>query len=237
MRYKAVFARMIIVPASMLWLAGNVASAQSGSISGNPNPCTITPDISACTSSFLWFSQNTSYVQVWVSGGGSELLFAASGPGNASQDAIWITPPPSYGLFGLYDYSTGSRGALLGSTTVTATIVSTGSGSIAANPNPCVAGQGTCTSVITWSSQGTFYVKVLVSLNGGPDQTFAYTGTGGTYFQDASWILGPGFSYSFRLYDYSSGTQGPLLSSVIVTGTNPLSCLPLGLNATFRRLL
>jgi len=97
------------------------AYSQSGSISAAPNPCTIYYGQIVCSSTIFWSSQNTSVVQVWISfNGGAETNFASSGSGGTySQSAPWIqqAPPNTY-VFRLYDYSTGSRGALLGSTNV-----------------------------------------------------------------------------------------------------------------------
>ena len=95
--------------------------AQTGSVGSAPNPCTIYYTQSLCTSTVSWSSQGTTSVQVWVSvDGGSETLFASSGGGGTfPQDASWIQAIHSY-VFRLYDYSSGSRGALLASRTVTA---------------------------------------------------------------------------------------------------------------------
>ena len=95
--------------------------AQTGSVDSAPNPCIIYFTQSLCTSTVSWSSQGTTSVQVWVSVNGvSESLFASSGSGGAFlQDASWIKAINSY-VFRLYDYSSGSRGALLASRTVTA---------------------------------------------------------------------------------------------------------------------
>jgi hypothetical protein len=99
------------------------ADAQSGMISGSPNPCIIAGGQSLCTSTISWSSSGTSQVQVWVSvNGGAESNFGTTGVGGPySEDAPWIQGPPNSYVFNLYDYSSGSRGALLASTSVTGT--------------------------------------------------------------------------------------------------------------------
>ncbi len=95
------------------------------------------------------------------------------------------------------------------------------SGTISANPNPCVIARGasTCTSYINWSTQGATYARVFVL---GPHRW----GTRETEFGNslscesencrAPWIKKRN-SYVFTLYDYSSGRRGRVLSSVTVT--------------------
>jgi hypothetical protein len=103
------------------WLSlAPLASAQSGSISASPNPCTIYYTQTLCTSTISWSSSGTTQVQVWVSlNGGTQSEFAATGSGSGYfQAAPWIQPD-TY-VFYLYNYSSGSRGALLASVTVTA---------------------------------------------------------------------------------------------------------------------
>lgn len=95
------------------------------------------------------------------------------------------------------------------------------SGTITANPNPCVMERGasTCTSYITWFTQGATNARVFVL---GPH-------TGGTWESEfanslacesdrcpAPWIK-KGNSYVFTLYDYSSGRRGRALAAVTVT--------------------
>ncbi len=94
--------------------------AQTGSLSASPNPCTIYYTQTLCTAALSWTSQGTTAVQVWVAGDdGVEVLFAAGGSGEGSMNAEWIQAIQSY-VFKLYDYSSGSRGALLAGATVTA---------------------------------------------------------------------------------------------------------------------
>ena len=96
------------------------------------------------------------------------------------------------------------------------------SGTISANPNPCVivAPAVECTSHITWTTQGATHAMVFVVAphRGGTRETeFG----GGLKCESercrAPWIK-KGDSYVFTLYDYSSGKRGRALASVTVIG-------------------
>lgn len=93
------------------------------------------------------------------------------------------------------------------------------SGWINASPNPCIIphGQSLCTTTLTWSSSQTQLVQVWVSVSGGGEVLFASSGGGGPYSQSAPWIQAWGQIYSFRLYNYSTGARGALLSLIDVT--------------------
>ena len=100
------------------------------------------------------------------------------------------------------------------------------SGSISASANPCAPGpaQSSCTTTISWSSQGTLWVQVWVSLNDNPEKHFASSGAGGPHSRDASQIEKiSDFTYTFSLYDYSWGIRGVQLASVKVTGTGDMA--------------
>jgi len=117
---QAVVTRLGVLLAFSLICASH-ASGQVGSIDANPNPCTIPGGQYVCNTTISWSSQGTSEVQVWASlNGGAESAFASSGVGGPyNQSASWIQGPPNSYVFRLYDYSGGSRGALLASRTVT----------------------------------------------------------------------------------------------------------------------
>ncbi len=93
------------------------------------------------------------------------------------------------------------------------------SGWINASPNPRIIphGQSLCTTTLTWSSSQTQLVQVWVSVSGGGEVLFASSGGGGPYSQSAPWIQAWGQIYSFRLYNYSTGARGALLSLIDVT--------------------
>lgn len=92
------------------------------------------------------------------------------------------------------------------------------SGVITASPNPCLiaVGSNVCTSFISWSTQNVTTGRVYVTNTAGdPEKLF---GEATSFNNDpAPWIKA-NIVYTFRLYDYSSGARGALLSSVAVTG-------------------
>lgn len=93
----------------------------SGSINADPNPCTILQNQTTCTSNVTWETQNVTSALVFVSlNGGPESLFGSSlSCSGASCPAGFITAQPDYYDFNLYNYSMGSRGALLDTVRVT----------------------------------------------------------------------------------------------------------------------
>jgi len=98
------------------------------------------------------------------------------------------------------------------------------SGAISGGASQCTipAGLTNCTSDISWTSTGTTAVQVWVQLNGGTPSLFAQTGSNGS--SNATWIGPlPSNSYIFYLYDYSSGSLGSQLASVLITGQYGIS--------------
>lgn len=93
-------------------------------------------------------------------------------------------------------------------------IVPSSSSSLTASPNPCqVSSQGTCTTNISWNTQGLSSGSVCVNMNGGSEVLFAgYINGSGT--QAAPWIT-KGNIYNFSLYKNGCGSQK--LSSISVT--------------------
>jgi len=114
--------------------------------------------------------------------------------------------------FSLYDYSSGSQGALL------STVVTTGAPYLAASLDPChLAGAGQCTSTITWNALG--YTRAWVFVQdpyswGGVEQPVT-AGVSGSIAMTS--IQGSPHQYTFTLWDYSSGSRGANLGSVLVT--------------------
>ena len=102
---------------------------------------------------------------------------------------------------------------------VTVTVRRKPTGDIEANPNPCkiAIGSNTCTTTISWSTQGTN--KTLVEVDH-LRRAFATGGASGN--QNATWIQeAPANSYTFKLYDYMDSVKGTLIKSVPVTGIRP----------------
>jgi hypothetical protein len=95
------------------------------------------------------------------------------------------------------------------------------SGTIAANPNPCMIAKGksVCTTYITWTTQGITKARVYLvdkHKKGKEEQEFGTTLDCTGERCRAPWIE-KGNNYVFTLYDYSKGSRGAALSSVTVT--------------------
>ena len=214
------------------------AYAQTGMISASPQNCTIPGGSTVCTSMLSWTSSGTTALQVWLSvNGGTEVEFGSSGGGGYSNDpASWIQASTSY-VFNLYDYSSGSRGSLLSSTTVTGSYsisLSWGNSSDSAiTPNMVALDYWT----ITISGAPASAPIVLTSTyDGGTpyNYTLGYTTVSGTYSQTAqvtsssvgtytnSWAVG-GIAAGPPQYDYEI-IFTPTALSVYAMGTATPNC-------------
>jgi hypothetical protein len=96
----------------------------SGTIAGNPNPCTVAKGKSVCTSYITWTTQGVTRARVYLvdahKKGKEEQEFGTTLDCKGERcRAPWIEKGNSY-VFTLYDYSSGSRGAALSTVTVTA---------------------------------------------------------------------------------------------------------------------
>lgn len=97
-------------------------------------------------------------------------------------------------------------------------------GTIAANPNPCriERRRSDCTSFITWSTRGVRQAKVFVTDRGDRGRRTKEFGSSIACEStrcSAPWIA-RGKTYEFKLYDFSSGRQGQVLASIVVTATD-----------------
>jgi len=93
------------------------------------------------------------------------------------------------------------------------------SGTIAANPNPCVIErhQKMCTSSLTWSTQNVRHARVYVVSEGSRGREKSqFSGSRSCESCKAPWIERR--PYTFTLYDYSRGDRGRALSTVTVSG-------------------
>ena len=213
-----------------------LAHAQTGMVSPSPSNCTIPGGSITCSSLISWTSSGTTAVEVWVSvNGGTETLFGSSGSGPDSENATWIQASMSY-AFNLYDYSSGSRGSLLSTTTVTGSYsisLSWGNSSNSAiTPNMVALDYWTLT--ISGAPPNAAIKLTATYDNGSPyDYTLPSTTTGsGTYSQTSqvtlssvgiytnSWTVGgipagpPSYNYEIiftpgALSVYSSGATSP----------------------------
>jgi hypothetical protein len=172
----------------------------SGSIDANPNPCSIAPKETLCSSTISWTSQDAPDAYVGIDG--IEKVFSRWPSGAEVVD--WITE--SGYSFNLYDSYIKPK--LLDKVFVKGEPLA--SGSISANPNPCLIapGEKECSSTITWTSQNAPDAFVGVEST---EKVFS-TGSSGTVVVD--WITKGG--YNFNLYD--SPLNSKLLASVFVKG-------------------
>ena len=95
------------------------------------------------------------------------------------------------------------------------------SGVINAEPNPCriKPGEKECTTHLTWTTQNVKHARVMVKSEGKEgEKVREFSGSLSCESQrcPAPWIR-PDTRYVFRLYDFSSGTQGRELNLVTVT--------------------
>jgi hypothetical protein len=220
------FERLLRTAALALLPALGSALGATGAISANPNPCEIVPGAHDCTTYLTWSTQGAQKARVYVraegKGGTPEREFGAE-PACAKCTASWIEAGAQY-VFTLVDFSTGSRGAVLATVTVTALngpAAGAGgmSGVITAAPNPCriPPGKVDCTAVLTWSTVGAEHARVYVAVEGGKPSPEREFGTGRSCEKcTASWIA-EGDRYRFTLYDWSTGNRGRALASVVVT--------------------
>lgn len=201
------------------------ARAASGTITASPNPCVIPYGAHDCTSYLAWSTEGAHQARVYVQAqgkrGAPEKEFAKE-PTCARCGASWIEAGTQY-VFTLVDFSSGGRGGVLATVTVTASEgpgmrTAAVSGVITAAPNPCriEPGKADCTTYLKWSSTGP-HARVYVTAEGrkgAPEKEF---GTGRVCERcSASWIE-EGTRYLFTLYDFSSGSRGAALNSVVVT--------------------
>ncbi len=184
----------------------------SGSISASPQTVVIPAGSSVGTSTLQWTGSGASLFHVTVQCGGSESLFASSGPGTASQAAPWITVGSSC-IFRLRAET--PSGTELAQVTVVGVAGAAATGSINASPTTVVIppGQSSGSTLLSWTSSGASQVYVLVACNGGAQSTLTSGGAGaGSY---TTWIsVGSSCIYQLR----ASSVGGTLLGSVTVTG-------------------
>jgi hypothetical protein len=121
--------------------------------------------------------------------GAAETAFVGSGVGGPYyQDASWIQGPPNSYVFTLYDYSSGSRGASLGSKTVTgvyaATLTWGNSSNTVITPN-IVVGDYWALSISGAAPSAS--IDLHLTENGGSMQVYhlANAGSNGQYNQSA----------------------------------------------------
>ena len=90
------------------------------------------------------------------------------------------------------------------------------SGTISANPNPCViVRQSTCTTYVSWSTKGVEHARVYAVAEGSRGrEEKEFSASRSCEKCEAQWIEK---TVTFTLYDYSSGSRGRAMGTVIVT--------------------
>jgi len=202
-----------------------IAWAATAAISTCPNPCEIPPGAHECG---IYATQSTEpahharrYARAEGGKGVEESEFAAE-PACAKCRASRIeagTP----NILTLVDFPAGSRDAVVANVLTAFAGQGPGgyapSGVINAEPNPCQIppGEVFCTTYLSWSTNAV-HARVYVATEGrkpSPEKEF---GSGrARERRDASWIA-EGSRYIFTLYDFSTGSRGRALASVVVTG-------------------
>ena len=96
-------------------VTGTRAPPASGKISVSPDPCTIYHGQTGCTPTVTWESKGATSVQVWYSlnGGEEQFLTSSDGGGPYSRKLDVELKESDSIAFKLYDYSSGTREALL----------------------------------------------------------------------------------------------------------------------------
>jgi len=213
------FHHLIPIAAMAFLAASGPAWAATGTISASPNPCRIAPGSHNCGTEVTWSTQGVKSARVYVQKEGQGTAEREFGNKTSCDKctANWIEPGVRY-TFTLVDFSTGGRGATLGTVTVSA-LEGAASGVIKAAPNPCRLAPGKlhCTTVVTWSTQGVQQARVMVAIEGAkssPEREFALRTSCDNC--PADWIT-EGSRHTFTLYDWSTGSRGKALASVVVT--------------------
>ena len=96
----------------------------SGKISVSPDPCTIYHGQTGCTPTVSWESKGATDVQVWYSlNGGEEQFLASSAAGGPYSVQLDVELKEKDTIdFRLYDYTGGTRGALVKATEKSLTV-------------------------------------------------------------------------------------------------------------------
>lgn len=205
--------RRLLLTASILLgslVAALPAAASFGTIDASPTVVSIPAGSSLGTSTISWEAYGADVFYVGVNcGGGSESLFASSGPGTASQDAPWIQVGSACTFF---LHANSPNGVLLSAVTV----VGVGpTGSMSADPSTVVIPPGSSlgTTTIYWEGVNASLFVVTAQCGGGETE-FASSGPGPAS-QAAPWIQ-VGQTCVFRLRAGSS--YGQEVANVTVNG-------------------
>ncbi|MGH9521632.1 MAG: hypothetical protein ACRD3E_03770, partial [Terriglobales bacterium] len=204
------------------WLDGMVVLAKgAGTLTADPNPCIVASGATDCSTTLTWSTSNvTSAVLTMqdVTAGGGESTIANTTSGS---HPVSLQASHQY-LFTLYDNS-GSDLVQLAATGA----IAAGTGGIAANPDPCpiATGSSTCKTTVTWNTENVASVQVIMTDSQAPTSPQVIgTSLSGSY---SASIQAPPHSYTFTLYDTSTGNSVWLASTgVVATGNGILTASP-----------
>ncbi len=198
---------------------GEVKEIISGKVSASPNPCEIESSKSICTTK-ISFSVSSGSADVCVSTTGSDNLFSIFS-GSGVKDATWITTA-SY-TFKIKAPAGNCQGKAISTENVTGKYKTNPSGSLSANPNPCLiaAEKTTCETKISWDVANTTNADVCVSPAGVTDQLFAVVGAGSGE-KLAPWITSKVYTFTLRVSS-SGNCLGRVLAKVEVNGKSSVS--------------
>jgi hypothetical protein len=203
-----------------LLAATTAVTTGSGGISVLPNPCPIPSGFTVCAAEVTWAAESVTAAQVTLedAAGGGELFFAS---GVSGIETAFLQAPPHFYTFRLYDISLGIP-FWLASTAAFAS----GSGTLAADPNPCALEPGalTCATNLRWTTENVSAAEVTVEdVQGGGEQLF-----GSGRFGSLDFDLEPQpHQYYFRLYDVSANIRVLLAATLVfATGQGGITATP-----------
>ena len=198
----------------------------TGQITVVPNPCTIASQGGNCAVILSWTTNSVQAARVYVvdATGADEQLYTTT---SGSQSLTWIQALPQHYTFNLWDYSSGSRGALVAHVDVSATTSTSASGNLTVSPNPCTIAVpgGTCAVIVSWTTAGAKSVEVWESPSSGSPVRLGQDASGSVR---VTGILAAPMNYTFQLLDTSSGSLGTQLSKVVVSVSAPGIPTPTG---------
>src|SRR5439155_580382 len=138
---------------------------------------------------------------------------------SGSQSLNWIQAEPQHYTFKLWDYSSGSRGALLATVNISVPApAGPPSGTLKTDPCQIILPKTTCTISIIWTMQNVTTAKIYVTdaLN---NDVPVSTVTSLSGSMSIPWIESLPQKYTFHLWDYSANTRGVELANASVAVT------------------
>lgn len=190
-----------------------VGVTPNGAISAAPATVSIPSGQSTGTTTIGWVGEYADAFHVTVAcNGGSEGLFASSGPGSYNQSAPWITVG-SHCDFRLRANT--ASGPVLDTVGVDGVAGADPTGSISAQPTTVVvpSGQSSGSTTVAWTGQNAS--AFVVTRDCGAGETSVASSAAGSFSQSVGGI-GVGAQCTFRLR--ANSAAGSVLGSVAVNG-------------------